>query len=287
MRLANIIIAHKNPSQLERLIKKLKHPRFDFYIHIDKKVDISTFEYLGEIDGVYFIQNRLKCNWGGFSTLEAMVSSLSEAVNNEINYDFYNLLSAQDYPIKKNEEIFEFFNRNADKSFVYYEDINAVQWWAGAVDRFQKYHLTDFNFLGKSFVERMMNFVLPKRNFPADWTLYGGSKASWWSLNNESASYLTNFFATQLDIKRFLRFCWGTDEFVIPTILMNSPLRDNIKNNNFRFIIFPEGRANPKILDVDDFQDLITSGMLFARKFDADIDYEILDKIDKHTDVLM
>lgn len=283
MRLANIIIAHKNPSQLERLIKKLKHPHFDFYIHIDKKVDVKSFEYLADMDGVYFIHNRFKCNWGGFSTLEAMVNSLAEVLESGIKYDYYNLLSAQDYPIKSNEEIYHFFSQNNENSYIYYQDADPSKWWSGAVDRFQKYHLTDFNFTGKSTIERVINFLMPVRKFPIDWKMFGGSKASWWSLNLESAIYLTNFFSNNLRLRRFLRFCWGTDEFVIPTILMNSPLKDKIVNNNLRFIIFPDGRANPKILGIDDFSDLMESSMLFARKFDVEIDKEILSEIDVHT----
>lgn len=282
MRLANIIIAHKNPLQLERLIRKMRHPNFDFYIHLDKKIDIKSFEYLKKIEGVYFIENRIVCNWGGYSTLEAMLGSLKEVFENKIDYGFYNLISAQDYPIKTNEEIYQFFASNTQKSFIFYETEDAGNWWKGAVYRYKRYHLTEFNFKGKSFVERMINIVLPERKFPMFSELYGGSKSSWWSLNQECASYLTNFFTKKLNIGKFLRLCWGTDEFVIPTILMNSPLKDRIVNNNLRYIDFSKGGGNPKILELEDLDKLIHSPMLFARKFDTEVDLKVLDKIDEY-----
>lgn len=283
MRIAHLIITHKNPLQLERLIKKMQHPNFDFYIHLDKKIDITDFEYLEKIDRVKFIRNRVVCNWGGYSTLQAMLNSLKEVLNNEIDYTFYNLLSAQDYPIKSNEEIYNFLDKNTDKSFIYYETGSDSEWWKHAVQRFQKYHLTDFNFYGKSFIERMLNKMLPVRKFPVAMKLYGGSKSSWWTINNQSANYLAGFFTKENNLERFLKFCWGTDEFVIPTILINSPFKDQIVNDNLRYIDFPDGKANPKILGLEDMSKMLESSMLFARKFDIDINADILDKIDEYS----
>jgi len=283
MRIAHILIAHKNPSQLERLIKKMQYPEFDFYIHIDKKVDIQNFLYLKDIARVFFIEKRIKCSWGGYSTLQAMLTSLEEVLDTNIQYGFYNLLSAQDYPIKANDIIHDFLQKNADKSFIYYELENESNWWGSAVQRFQKYHLTDFNFTGKFVVEKIINKLLPRRSFPLPLKLYGGSKASWWTINKENAIYLISFLRKERELGNFLKFCWGTDEFVIPTILMNSNLKDKIVNNNLRYIDFPEGSANPKILLSDDINELLRSDMLFARKFDIELDSEILDKIDAHT----
>jgi exoribonuclease R len=283
MRIANIIIAHKNPAQLERLIRKMQHEMFDFYIHIDKKIDIESFLYLKQIKGVHFIHHRVVCNWGGHSTLEAMLNSLKEVLSNDQRYSFYNLLSAQDYPLKKNQELYEFLANNSKKSFVFYETEEQSDWWSNAVQRYQKYHLTDFNFFGRYLMERVMNKVLPLRKFPLSLKLYGGSKASWWTLNHECAIYLAEFFNQKNGLNKFLKFCWGTDEFVIPTVLLNSPLKDQIVNDNLRYIHFPEGKANPKILELADLTSMLNSNMFFARKFDAPASDELLDEIDQQT----
>lgn len=283
MRIAHIIITHKNPSQLERLINRMQHPDFDFYIHLDKKIDISSFEYLKKIKGVNFIQNRVVCNWGGYSTLQAMINSLKEVFENSISYDFYNLLSAQDYPLKSNDEIYNFLLKNTEKSFLFFETTAESKWWEGAVNRFQRYHLTDFNFTGKFLVENIINRVLPKRKFPIPMELYGGRKSSWWTLNNDTSGYLINFISREKQLDSFLKFCWGTDEFVIPTILLNSPFKDNIVNDNLRYIDFSEGKANPKILGTDDISSMIESDMLFARKFDIEVNEAVLDRLDQLT----
>lgn len=280
MRVAHIIIAHKNPLQLERMLKRMQHPMFDFYIHIDKKVDIADYQYLTGIKGVSLINKRLNCNWGGYSTLQAMVGSLKEVIFTGVNYGFYNLLSGQDYPLKSNEEIYQYLLRNREKSFIYFDDEES-EWWENAVHRFQRYHLTDFNFKGKTFIEGLINKFMPLRKFPLAKKLYGGSKSSWWTLNKEGAIYVSKFFVNETKMSKFLKFCWGTDEFVIPTILMNSPLKDNVVNNNLRYIEFPEGKANPKLLGLKDMDLLMSSDMLFARKFDIEVSTEGLDKIDE------
>ena len=63
MRLAHLIIAHKEPRQVERLVKKLVHAACDIFIHIDKKADQSAFAYLADRHPVRFIQNRQKIRW--------------------------------------------------------------------------------------------------------------------------------------------------------------------------------------------------------------------------------
>lgn len=284
MRIAHIIIAHKNPQQLARLIKRMQYPDFDFYIHIDQKIDIEPFLFLKDMAGVFFIQKRIECNWGGYSTLLAMVNSLEEAQESSRGYSFYNLLSAQDYPLKSNKWIHDFLLENEGKSFIYYEEDHTSKWWDSAVQRFDRYHLTDFNFPYKFFVERVINKLLPKRKFPLAVKLYGGSKASWWMIDDECAGYLLNAFKKEKELNSFLRFCWGTDEFVIPTILMNSPLSAKIVNGNLRYIVFPEGGASPIIYQTADFDAIVESDMIFARKFDTTIDSVILDKIDDFID---
>ncbi|MGY0037937.1 hypothetical protein [Pedobacter sp. NJ-S-72] len=75
---------------------------------------------------------------------------------------------------------------------------------------------------------------------------------------------------------------WGCDEFVVASILMNSPYQDKVINENHRYINWSENEAHPKILTINDYQEIIGSGMLFARKFDLDVDLSVLDVLDLH-----
>ncbi len=283
MRIANLIIGHKNPTQLLRLVDRLQHPSFDVYIHIDKKVDLREFEKLENIRNVFFIKNRVKVNWGGNSTSTAIVKSMNEILEGGISYAFINLLSAQDYPLKTSEHIFEFFKRNSGRNFISYDVSLESEWWKQATARYERYHLTDWSFPGKYLLQKVINIITPKRKFPGDMKLYGSQKSTWWSITGECARYVTKEALANEKLNSFLKYCWGTDEFLVATLIMNSPFRTQVENNNLRYIDWSEGNANPKILTKGDSCELKKSEMLFARKFDINIDWEILDEIDTYT----
>src|SRR5947208_8882520 len=98
MRIAHLILAHKNPQQVERLIKALDHPSFDLYIHLDKKSDPLPFAFLARRERVLFIKERTKIYWAGYGTIQATINGFREILPK--NYDYINVISAQDFPIK-------------------------------------------------------------------------------------------------------------------------------------------------------------------------------------------
>jgi hypothetical protein len=280
MRIAHIITAHKNPLQLERLIKAMSHPGFDFYIHVDKKINLKDFEYLREIGGVYFIRNRIVCNWGGFSLFKANFNCLEEVFNSGMQYDFLSLMSGQDYPIKPIEEIYNFFDQRPGTSFISCENFNNSDWGRMAKGRYEKYHFTDVNFKGRYLFQKIVNSITPSRKMPFPLELYGGNKANWWTISSDCAAYLVAKIQQDERIKQFFKFSWGADEFIIPSLIMSSTFKESVVNENYRYVDWSQGKARPKVLRVEDFDKIASSDMLFARKFDIEIDAEILDKVD-------
>ena len=282
MRIAHIILAHKNPNQLLRLINRINHRNADIYIHIDKKVDINEFKFLTSESQVYFISNRIKCNWGGNSLFLGILSSLKEVLSLNKNYDFINLLSAQDYPITSAQSIHNYLEKNKGKNFISFDTSKDSDWWKQATLRYEKHHFTDLNFKGKYFIQKLINRFYPTRKFPLEMELFGGSKSTWWTISAECANYVNDIFSKNTKLTHFLKYSWGTDEFAFATIVMNSPFKTHTINNNLRYIDWSEGNSHPKLLLLEDYDAIISSDMLFARKFDTSIDINILNKIDKN-----
>lgn len=280
MRIAHILMVHKNPKQVLRLVERLKHPAFDIYIHVDKKVDISEYQFLEKIPRVKFIKLRITCNWGGWSFTQAILQSLKEVVSYNQNYDFVNLLSGQDYPVYSSSVIYEYFLPRIGTNFLHLEEKDSI-WFAEALSRFEKFHLTDAKFKGKYFIQKIINQFTKRRKFPNDMQFYGGSKSSWWTISYECAIYLLNQLDNNEKLKKFFKYSWGTDEFVIASIIMNSEYSSNTRNDNLRYIEWPEGSAHPKYLGINDLGAIINSKMIFARKFDITLDSVILDELDK------
>jgi hypothetical protein len=279
MRIACIIMAHKEPQQIERLIKKFNHLPFDFYLHIDKKIKQEPFAYLAQIPHVFFVRNRIRVRWASYSFLIAVQQAIFQILGSGISYDFISIMSGQDYPIIPPVEIYRSLEKNIGKNFICYEDDG--EWWSHAISRINKYHFTNFGFRGRYRIQFFLNALLPTRKFPLPYKLYGGPRAMCMTLTAECAAYIVSFIESNKKLKRFIRFTWGPDEFVIPTLVMNSKFNQTVINDNFYYIDWSKGGPNPKTLTVEDYQKMKQSGKMLARKFDIREDRVILDMLDQ------
>ena len=114
---------------------------------------------------------------------------------------------------------------------------------------------------------------------PQDLQPYG--RAMFWMMEPERAMYVVNYVENNPQLERFFLFTWGSDEFVFKTILINSPYKDELVNNHYRYIDWSAGGAHPKVLDIADIDRLKASNDLFARKVSADKSGKLLDALDK------
>lgn len=277
MKFAILIITYSSPKQTKRLIESLNNGDFDFYIHLDKKVDIQTHVELFDIPNVYFVKDRIDIRWAGYTTAEAALSGIRCIAASGKKYDFVNLITGQDYPIKSAAYISDFLRKNVGKEFMFYKHFDTE--WAEANARVEKYHFTDFKFLGQHKLEKFVNSIAPKRKFPADMELYG--KETFWTLSLECAVYVVNYIDSNPKLRRFLRYTWGSDEFIFQTIIMGSPYRSKVVNNNYRYINWPEVGSRPNIFVAADYDRIMAAEGLFGRKFDINTDEKIFDLLDK------
>jgi Core-2/I-Branching enzyme len=280
MRVACIIMAHKEPQQIERFIKRFSLFPYDFYIHIDKKIDLGQFNYLAAIPNVRFVQKRIRVRWASYSFLHAVLQTFKEILGNGVKYDFISVMSGQDYPIKPVASMFQSLENNSGKNFISYDEDD--EWWRHAISRISKYHFTNFGFRGRYRIQFFLNALLPSRKFPLPYKLYGGPRAMCMTLSADCAAYIAHFIESNKKLRRFIRFTWGPDEFVIPTLIMNSAFKSTAINDNFYYIDWSKGGVNPKTLTVDDYESLLSSDKMLARKFDIKQDPQIFDMLDKN-----
>ncbi|MCX6268469.1 MAG: glycosyltransferase [Bacteroidetes bacterium] len=280
MRIAFLVMAHKDPEQIERLVTRLNHPDFDFYIHLDKKIDIGNFAYLQQHKRVFFTLTRIHVSWASFSFTTAIYKCMEEILTSPEKYDFIDVLSGQDYPIKPTNEIHKYFSAHQGRNFISFEK-EGSDWWQHAIGRVSNYHFINYKFPGRYRLQAVVNAVMPKRKFPLPYILYGGPRASWFTMSHDCAAYVVKFMNDHPKLRRFCNFTWGSDEFLFQTIIMNSDYAGTVLNDVINYIDWSGGGANPKILTVKDFESLQTSDKLFARKFDIKVDSEILDLLDR------
>ena len=279
MRLAHLVLTHTNPEQLSRLIKRLAHDNADFYVHVDLKTDIAPFLPIANMHNVHFVKNRVKVNWGGYSIVQATLNGFEEILASQITYDYINLLSGQDYPLKNTQEIHRFFINNPGKVFMH--TLSVEKEWQEAIPRITMYHMPDAAFPGKHMAMGVLNALAPKRKMPLSLTPVGRSQ--WFTITTACAAYIVDYIKTHPAIPRFFKLSWAPDEMIFQTIVYNSPCRKDMVNDNLIYVDWSGGGASPKTLTMSDAGALSRSNKLFARKFNPEIDTEILDHLDKQS----
>jgi len=275
MRIAHLMLVHANPSQLQRLINRLAHPDADFYIHVDLKADIGPFLFLAS-EHVKLITNRVSVYWGAYSIVQATVNSFEEILASSTKYDYINLLSGQDYPLKSTHEIHAFLEQNPDKAFMH--TLSIATEWQEAIPRVTKYHLSNYQFSGRNMAEKYINMLLPKRKMPNHLIPVGRSQ--WFTITSKHVEYIVTYLQQNKNVKRFFELTWGSDEIVFQTILYNSIFQNEMVNDNLRYIDWSEGNASPKTFKMEDLPTLLSSGKLFARKFNETVDSKVLNALD-------
>ena len=282
MKKAFIILAYKDPEQIERLVKRLYHPNFHFYLHVDLKFDLKPFEYLEDLPNLFIVRKRAKMIWASYRFIEVLTEIMEDILHKE-EYDFISPFSGQDYPIQSTEYIYNFFLENKGKSFVSIES-QGSDWYRRCAQRYEKYHSTYYTFKGASALNKIINVLTPKRRFPMYQSIYGGPRATWSTYSNEAVKYIIKTLNENRRLDRFGRWTWAPDEFLYQTIIMNSHLKEKVVWDSKRYIDWSLGGPNPKVLGMEDASKLIQSKDLFARKFDIKVDTKILDFLDSEYD---
>lgn len=281
MRIAYIVSAYKNPDQAVRLIRRLDADNVHFFIHVDKKTNEAAYARivrpLAGVPHVHFLA-RHRCDWGGFGHVQATIKGLAEIVRGGLKPDYVFLLTGQDYPIVTNAAIKEFLAQSSGSSFLSHFPLPSDEWEGGGLPRIDRWHI---RVRGRHHVlsGRRLSIV---RQMPLGLRPFGGS--SYWGLSWRCVEYANRFIRENPSYVRFFRYVDVPDEIFFQTILLNSPLRETVVDDDLRYVRWRDWNdARPAILGKEDFDAVTSSGKLFARKFDMNHDAEILDMIDAAT----
>jgi len=120
MHLNYIVLAHKNPEQLTRMVRQLDCPEARFYINIDAPVELAPFQaaLADNTRCVFFTgPQRLNTMWGHVNAVKAALVGIAQILaDGRTGYTI--LLSGQDYPLKSTEYIQQFYEANYGANFI-------------------------------------------------------------------------------------------------------------------------------------------------------------------------
>jgi hypothetical protein len=278
VRIAYVVSAYKLPDQLVRLIRRLHTETSSFVVHVDRKTDHAVFERMvsgtRELGCVEFVDRHV-CHWGGFGHVRATLKGLERLYADGRAFDYVVLLTGQDYPLRSAAEIERRLAGSGERSFMSYWPVPREAWSGrGGLDRIERWHA-----VWRHHLHVWMPFV--QRRLPAGLTPWGGPP--YWCLAKPVTDYVWEWVQANPETVRFFEHVWIPDEVFFQTIILNSPLRDTVVNDDLRHIDWTRLPA-PSVFRREHFDELIDSGKLFARKFDETVDAEILELLDRYID---
>ena len=304
------ILAHKNLNQVLNLAKKLSS-EFDCLIHLDAKYgDIFLENYsLNEHKNIYFTADRINIDLASFSMIKVIGLMLKETkkieYENHITYSYVGLISGQCYPIKNLRYIKEILDDSYPKLIIDSHPIEDL-YWLNSVYRRHRF-ISIHNLINSKFTSSLINkflkiplylteclytlminkpFKLSKR---INLDIHGGS--AWWILPLNLIEEVVFFHGQKSVIKGIYSHILGPEEHFFQTIIatyyserynINQSYIDGPMLVCFEHPVYGRStNGHPFILKTDDIGLLGKSNKLFARKFDLEVDKEIISKIDE------
>ncbi|HEY8890130.1 MAG TPA: beta-1,6-N-acetylglucosaminyltransferase [Clostridium sp.] len=278
MKLAYIIQTHKGEKQLISLINQLSDKDTDIFLHIDKKNEqlyLDLYKLYLNNTSVYFVKDRESVNWSAYSMVRATLKLMNMVKDTGKKYDYISFISGQDYPIKSNDYIRNFLTKNQGKEFMEYRDIKGYFW------RLKCYNFFRENPNNRKFYMRILDNLirypqklLVRRNNFKDMNLYSGS--AWTTLTYNCLIYILKYLEENPQFKKQFEYTSCSDEHFFQMIVMNSHFKNDVINNNLRYTDWSGGGSSPKTLTIKDYDNLIKSDRLYARKFNLDEDENII-----------
>lgn len=290
---AYLILVHDRPEQLNKLLSLLDHERNDIYVHIDRKSAMTADEIGQDINKSKLeIYKEVSAYWSDVSLTESELFILDKAMANG-PYMYYHLLSGSDLPIKSQDYILEFFDGNKGKEFVEYQ-IPGRFLDKPYYERIKYYHVLVRHYrhkgfwgglfswicIGIEYVAIFFQFLFRVNRIPENMEFARGSQ--WFDISQELAEYVMTKRSWIMEQFRMTR---ASDESFLPLLVHNSEFKERLykksfdgdMHGNMRFIDW--SRGNPHLFVSADYDELMASDLLFARKFDDRVDPEIIERI--------
>ena len=309
-----LVASHNNPEQIIRLVKILKSGSRDslVLIHHDYSscyLNPAAFE---QISNVHILEDYVSVGWGKFSMIQMELHCINWLIANSIEFDWLIFLSGQDYPIKPLTEIEEFLEKSEYDGFMDHflaknppekRTDGGLKWKKAIGIRRYFYHyyklapapseklIARMRSLNNRLINNwqpLIKLMLNKSGvyvgircfstpFNPKFQCYVGSQ--WWTLSDRCIKYIHDFVNCN---PAYVKYCQKTlipDESFFQTILLSHP-QLSIFNDNKRYICWQE--CTPTTLGVQDVEALITSQAHFARKFNIQVDTQVLDRLDQY-----
>lgn len=280
-----LILAHKQPELLRRIVSVLASPNHYFVINVDSKCK-NIQEFYDKLDGISNVSivsySVFHCD---YSHLVALLEMFKVAMTIG-NIDYYHVISGQDYPLRSNSQFDEFFEKN-NHSYMYLsleetpklkKDRDYFQYgW-----HFNKHKGTLFKFYSKLKIDSLLGRIIKRKPISG----YSGGW-DWFSWHSSVVNYFFSYLQEHPGYVERYNHTMTPTEHIFHTVVANKVEELGIEYNNpLRYVSWvPHRHVNtsyrPYNLNDLDYPYVINSKAFFCRKVDEIESCKLLDMIDK------
>lgn len=269
MKIAYCIMIHHMFAQFCWLFEAIYTKDDIFLIHVDKKANKDFYDqvksYVGSRTNVRFLPRRPVTRFG-WSVVSVELEAIRTLVSCTTNWQYFINLSGQDYPIKSCGCIRDQLQAEYPRNFIDVVPFDQMEKFDAKDPHLKR--IFSFEMFGRLAQTRLQ---LP---FPRSIDIrYKGP--AWFILSREFCEWLVAEPITKR-LATLVKYTWNPDELFFQSLIMNSPYRNLRGDHCGREIVWMPGFSSPKILGIDDYEQLCVSPAFFARKFDETIDCQIL-----------
>lgn len=287
MKQAYLITAYKDAGSLFELADMFAKNGY-VYIHIDKKSRTITdgdIEKLNQIPRCTAIR-KYDIKWGGFNHVRAILELVMMAVGND-DVSYMHMLTGEDFPLVSPAKLDEQFLTCDD---IYMSYIKPEELPETVTVRYRYYNwFQDRNVKNKVLWGlQHMTVKLQKacgvfREGIGEFTrIYKG--LVYISMPKEAAAYVVEYVSRHEEFWDDLYKCQVPEEFFFQTLFMNhEKWSQKVVDRELRYMDWSKGDgSSPAYLTEEDYEAVMASGCLFARKFHPESSVELRNRIRKH-----
>jgi hypothetical protein len=280
--LACVILAHRDPVQVRRLIHALDP--FPVFLHCDRLTPDDVFAAMtAGLPERVTVLARLRTGWATWGVVAAELEGYRAALATT-DASHLALLTGSDYPLASSAQIRAYLDTVMGRSITEIRQLPYPEWGrSGGISRLRYPHF--------AYRRHMIRLPIP-RALPAGVRLSGGSQLK--VLARHHAAAVLAVHDTRPDLVRLWRRSWIPDETFVPSVVSTPSLVPDWADMHVRGSLWYIGwddtrQKSPPWLTSADAPTLVQARRepgdgvprLFARKFSAEIDVGVLDTIDR------
>lgn len=315
-----MIMCHKNAAQVLRLAQKCISNCSDVIVHADLEMFPEDYLLLKDFESrnsQFFLTNRrlhgeLDKESLVHITMEMVGTALRLQKENNWHYQYFCLLSGQDYLIKPISYITNELSKNYPTPYIDCTVYDKSNWiykklrWNPCTNKirlkidsiFKNKHRNPIRvalMVMLLILTKIMHIGVPSlyhqlKNRGVE--VFGGS--AWWILPDIAIEYIYDEYSKSGEVVNLILQAITPEELFFQIMTMQSPVKnlvevlpkDNVGQNCKTWAYFYDEdkppRCHPYIFTVNEYNKLVNSDCWIARKFDESVDSKIFDMLDEY-----